>query len=142
MVTSTPAGISCPSTCDQVIANGSVITLTATPASGASFDRWANANCPSSPTCSLTGPQSLAAFFRYPLTAGVTGIGSISQSGFACTRPSCSTSYLAGDPQTFQANPGSGYTFQGWTGDCSGTGSCTVYMNAPRTIGATFVVAT
>jgi uncharacterized repeat protein (TIGR02543 family) len=39
-VTSTPAGISCPPTCSVATTSASTIVLTATPASGWSFDQW------------------------------------------------------------------------------------------------------
>jgi hypothetical protein len=34
--------------------------------------------------------------------------------------------------------PAAGFRFIGWTGACSGSGACTVTMNADKTVGATF----
>ena len=41
---------------------------------------------------------------------------------------------------TLTATPASGFTFSGWTGDCSGTGTCTLTMDVNKTVGATFTV--
>jgi hypothetical protein len=39
---------------------------------------------------------------------------------------------------TLTATPGGGSTFAGWSGDCSGTGTCQVTMSAARSATATF----
>jgi len=39
-----------------------------------------------------------------------------------------------------EAEPSAGYTFGGWTGDCSGSSPAfLISLNGPRTCGATFV---
>ncbi len=44
---------------------------------------------------------------------------------------------------TLTASAASGSTFAGWTGGgCTGTGPCTVTMNASTTVSATFTVQT
>ena len=60
VVTSTPAGISCPGTiCGAQFTVGSTVALTATPNSGSSFGGWTG--CTSSTnTCSLTVPAGTA----------------------------------------------------------------------------------
>jgi len=57
-----------------------------------------------------------------------TGSGTISQIGFIT--PIVSYEMIA------TPNPGSAFT--GWSGDCSGTGDCYVYMTGNRTVSATF----
>lgn len=53
--TSTPAGISCGSTCTANYASGTVVTLTATPSAGSFFGGWNGACAGStSPTCTIT----------------------------------------------------------------------------------------
>ncbi len=42
---------------------------------------------------------------------------------------------------TLAATPATGSTFAGWSGACSGTGSCTVAMSAARSVTATFNAA-
>jgi beta-lactam-binding protein with PASTA domain len=39
---------------------------------------------------------------------------------------------------TLAASPASGSSFTGWTGACSGTGTCTVTMDAAKSVTATF----
>jgi hypothetical protein len=55
----------------------------------------------------------------------------------------CSTEFAAGTLVTLTAMPdfstGDPYTeFQGWSGDCSGTGSCVVTMDQAKSVTATF----
>jgi uncharacterized repeat protein (TIGR01451 family) len=56
-VTSNPAGIDCglgSTTCQAMYNNGTVVTLTATPAAGARFDHWEKGCTGTSPSCSVT----------------------------------------------------------------------------------------
>jgi len=52
-VTSNPAGINCGSDCDENYASGTVVTLTATPASGSTFAGWSGA-CGGTGACQVT----------------------------------------------------------------------------------------
>jgi len=51
---------------------------------------------------------------------------------------SCSATFDTGTSVTLTATPASGSTFAGWSGDCSGTGTCTVTMSAAHGVTATF----
>ncbi len=52
---------------------------------------------------------------------------------------SCSASYDSGSTVTLQAIPSSSYwKFAGWSGDCSGAGSCVLNVNGPKTATALF----
>ncbi|MBK5970342.1 hypothetical protein CCR91_16660 [Thiorhodovibrio winogradskyi] len=53
-ISSDPAGIDCPGTCDFDYAEGTVITLTAFPDQGATFAGWSGACFDSVTTCTLT----------------------------------------------------------------------------------------
>jgi hypothetical protein len=53
IVTSSPDGISCPSTCAAGYASGTVVTLTAVPASGKRFWGW-RGPCRGTDTCTVT----------------------------------------------------------------------------------------
>jgi len=56
LVTSSPVGISCPTTCTASFGAGAAILLTATPGSGSSFDGWSSGCSPtSSATCTTGG---------------------------------------------------------------------------------------
>lgn len=53
----------------------------------------------------------------------------------------CSGSFAEGTSVTLTATPSAGHAFAGWSGGCSGTGSCTVSMTAARSVTATFEAA-
>ena len=60
----------------------------------------------------------------------------------ACATGTCSYDYPGeGSAQTvtLTAAPAVGHSFSGWSGACSGTGTCSVTMNQARTVGAAFV---
>jgi hypothetical protein len=50
-VTSNPAGISCGATCEADFAEGTSVTLTATPTAASTFDGWSGAGCSGTGTC-------------------------------------------------------------------------------------------
>ena len=78
-----------------------------------------------------------------PVTLSVTKNGS--GSGTVTTAPAgincgaiCSQSIVPGTALTFTATPAAGSVFAGWTGACSGTGSCSITVNLAATATATF----
>jgi hypothetical protein len=50
----------------------------------------------------------------------------------------CSANFNAGTTVTLTATPTPGSTFDGWSGGCSGTQSCSLTMNSSQTVFATF----
>ena len=50
----------------------------------------------------------------------------------------CTDAYTKGTEVTLTATPAFGSTFAGWSGGCTGTGSCTVTMNGKLVVTATF----
>jgi hypothetical protein len=50
----------------------------------------------------------------------------------------CNAAYPSGLPVTLTAIPNWGNIFTGWSGACTGTGSCTVIMSADHSVTATF----
>jgi PASTA domain/Divergent InlB B-repeat domain len=149
-VTSSPAGITCGSTCSSDFATGSTVTLTAAPAPGSTFVTWAGGGCTGRGTCTVTmsSAQMVTAEFEptpptYALTVEKAGNGSgmvtSSPAGITCGTI-CSQEYNPGTLVKLTAVAAPGSTFAGWSGGgCSGTGDCTVTtddVNAPVT--ATF----
>jgi uncharacterized repeat protein (TIGR02543 family) len=58
-VTSTPAGINCPSpTCSAKFAPGTAVSLTAVPPAGKTFVGWSGACSGTAPTCTVTMPSA------------------------------------------------------------------------------------
>ncbi len=74
-VTSSPAGIDCGGTCEAQYAAGTLVTLTATPASGEVFDGWSGACRSQTLTCEVTmsAARAVAAAFRAASTQGSWG---------------------------------------------------------------------
>lgn len=147
-VTSNPGGINCGNTCSASFSNGSSVMLTATATGGASFAGWGGA-CSGTGACTVTmnGNQTVTATFNAPIVMNTlslnfagTGGGRVTSqpAGIDCTAD-CSAGFPAGTGVTLTASPSGGSTFAGWSGSgCSGTGSCTVTMNANQSVTATF----
>ncbi len=76
-----------------------------------------------------------------PLTVLKTGsgIGTVTSSptGIDCG-VSCSAGFDTGTVVTLTTVPDATSTFTGWSGACSGTGTCTVTMNSAQSVTATF----
>ena len=72
-------------------------------------------------------------------TAG-SGSGHVTGPGIACP-VDCSESYPAGTEVVLHAAADAGSSFDGWGGDCSGAGDCTVTMSSDRSVTATFAPA-
>jgi len=77
----------------------------------------------------------------YKLSVQRTGDGAgavaSSPAGIDCG-VACSGTYAAGTAVTLAATPAVGSSFAGWSGDCTGTGTCTLTMSAARSVGAKF----
>lgn len=78
---------------------------------------------------------NLAQPSTYGLTVSTVGGGTVSASP-------AGPNYSSGTVVTLIATPSSGSTFSGWSGACSGTGSCTVTMSSNKAVIATFATST
>jgi fibronectin type 3 domain-containing protein len=58
-VMSTPAGITCGADCSEPYLSGTVVTLSATPATGSTFSGWSGAGCSGTTACSLAGNSAV-----------------------------------------------------------------------------------
>ena len=146
-VTSTPAGIDCPGTCVADFPVDANVKLEAVPASGFEFSGWGVA-CAGNPNpCTVTMDQDrvVSAVFdpvpTFELTVGIEGGGSGSvtstPAGIDCPG-TCAADFLENEKVLLEPAPAAGSSFDGWNGDCSGTGTCVVSMGRTRTVGATF----
>ncbi len=144
-VTSTPVGIDCGADCTEAYSTGTSVTLTATPDTGWTFAGWGG-SCSGTGACvvTLTTARTVTATFNPPpmLTVTRTGNGTITSvpAGITCGND-CTEAYARGTSVTLTATPDVGSAFTGWTGACTGTGSCTVTMTEARTVSATFTPA-
>jgi Divergent InlB B-repeat domain/Lamin Tail Domain len=147
-VTSSPPGINCGSTCSEPLPDGTQVTLSASPNPGSTFAGWSGGGCSGTSTCTVTmsSAQTVTATFvnHLALTVRKAGAGSgtvtSGPAGINCG-PACSASYDGGTAIRLTATPAAGETFSGWSGGgCSGTSSCTVTMNSPQTVTATFAL--
>ena len=74
------------------------------------------------------------------LTVSVTGSGTVTSNPAGISCPStCSHIFTGGSQVTLTPTPASGWAFGSWGGACSGSGGCTVAMNAAESVTATFV---
>lgn len=73
------------------------------------------------------------------LTVTRTGAGTVTSApaGIDCGA-TCTATFTEGAQVTLTATPGLGATFTGWTGACSGTGSCVVTVSGAVQVGAGF----
>ena len=148
-VVSSPATINCPSACSGAFNPGTVVTLTATPDALSTFTGWSGACAGSATPCQVTmsSAKSVTANFEHAQTLTVskagTGVGTVNSTpaGINCATD-CSESYTFGVAVVLTAMPASDSVFGGWSGGaCSGSNpTCTVTMDAARTVTVTFVL--
>jgi hypothetical protein len=81
----------------------------------------------------------------HPFTVTVTGVGTdlvtSSPPGISCPG-SCVANFGAGVTVSLTAKPTINSVFAGWSGECTGTGTCPVTMNAAKAVTATFKATT
>jgi RHS repeat-associated protein len=126
-----------------------LVTLTATPATGSTFDVWTGGCTGSASTCTVTMDQSQTVTARFTLipetlttTKTGNGAGTIAslQTGIDCGI-TCSALYDWGTAVTLAATPATGSTFTGWSGACIGTeATCAVMMDQLQAVQADFTL--
>lgn len=147
-VTSSPSGINCGTTCSAQFTRNTTVTLTATPDAGSVVQSWSGCDSVSSDqrqcTVTMTTNRTVTVTFTraatFTLTVTVSGSGSVSSnpSGINGCRSTCSASFAANTTVTLTASPDAGWSFAGWGGACSGTGTCQITMDANKSVTATF----
>ena len=86
----------------------------------------------------VAAPQTTGPATSLTTTTSGTGSGTVSSSPAGTSCGSGCLSFAAGTVVTLTATPNAGSTFAGWSGACSGTGSCTVTMSSNQAVTATF----
>ncbi len=135
--------------CTSPQPNGTTVQIIATANAGSEFAGFSGgtgsaSSCSTSP-CSFTITANSAVTATFNLTPVVeefaltvnkagTGTGSVT-----CDGGACAAKYVKGTKVALAASAASGSTFSGWSGGgCSGTGGCTVTIEADTTVTATF----
>lgn len=145
-VTSAPSGIACGTTCAVGFSDGAAVTLTATATTGSRFTGWSGA-CSGAGPCSLTMDDSKAATANFVLTKALTVIKAGTGAGSVTSAPAgvdcgstCAATYDDGTTVELTAAPAAGSRFVGWSGACSGAGTCSVTMGSAKTVTASFIL--
>ncbi|MEZ4402931.1 MAG: DUF4215 domain-containing protein [Kofleriaceae bacterium] len=146
-VTSAPGGISCGASCSAAFTDGQAVTLTAVATSGSTFLGWSGGGCSGTGTCVVTMAAATTVTATFALTTQTltvttagAGTGTVTSSPTGITCPgTCSAAYTTGALVQLTATPNGTDTFSGWTGACTGTGTCLVTMDAAKAVTATFV---
>ncbi len=146
-VSSDPAGIDCGSDCSEPFLEGTKVTLTAAPAPGSAFDHWTGGGCTGSGACTTTMSTSriakavFTAVGQRTLTVSRAGTGrgtvTSSPAGIDCGQ-ACEAGFGVGTKVTLTVIAAAGSRFAGFSGACTGTGSCRVTMDEARDVTATF----
>jgi hypothetical protein len=73
--TVTGGGISCPESCSNSYPEGTIVTLTATPAEGSTFSGWSGGGCSGTGTCTVTLSSEQAVSATFTVSSGGGGGG-------------------------------------------------------------------
>jgi hypothetical protein len=145
-VASSPAGISCGTSCAATFDQDTRVTLAATPVAGSRFAGWSGGGCAGTGKCrvKLTHTTGVTAHFNVQVNLNVVRNGS--GSGTVTSAPrgincgvTCVASYDLGTKVKLSAKPFAGSRFVGWSGGgCTGTRSCVVTLLQAQSVNATF----
>jgi hypothetical protein len=148
-VTSSPAGVNCPTACSATFLSGSQVALTAAARADSLFTGWTGCDSVSGATCTVTmsSARSVSAIFmlqRFTLSVARSGDGqgtvTSSPAGINCGT-ACSSDYVINTTVTLTAAPAAGSIVTGWTGCDSASGNtCTVTMTNAKSVTATIML--
>ncbi len=144
-VTSNPAGIDCGATCQFDFDYGTVVTLTATAATGSTFAGWTGEGCSGTGSCtvSMTATRSVTATFtlnHYRLSVSKVGSGNVTSvpAGINCGT-TCAHDFDFGTVVTLTATPAAGWSFFGWEGDETSTANpLVITIDGAKSVTAVF----
>jgi Domain of unknown function (DUF1929)/Divergent InlB B-repeat domain len=153
-------GTGSPESCVTRYGYRTVVTLTATPDPGSRFTGWGNACSGTALTCNVKMGASKIVKANFAgssvptyvvnVTGSGTGSGTVkSQTGLSpaincsiaagtAVSGTCSASYPQGTAVTLSAAAAGGQTFDGWSGNCTGTASCGLTLSTNQAVTAKF----
>lgn len=140
--------INCGRVCTSTYDVGTVVTLTASPASGSVFGGWQGACQGLGLTCNVTvtNQQNASATFlpQFSVSAATSNPGTViatpagNDRAINCGKD-CSAKFTSGTVIVFTATPPTGKQFLGWSGDCAGSGNvCALTVNKNLSVKASF----
>ncbi len=146
-VTSSPAGINCGLDCEEEYEEGTPVTLTGAAGANTKPVTWTgcdSVNGENKCLVTMSAAKEVTATFaleQHLLSVSKTGSGTgkvtSSPPGIDCGA-TCSASFDHGTVVTLSASPDAGSEFSGWSGACTGTGTCEVTMSAAKSVTAAF----
>lgn len=141
-VTSDPTGIQCPGQCIASFAENTVVTLTTTAGNNSIFDGFSGDCTGATCTISMETDRQVDASFSptaFPLTVNISGPGVVMGNGIDCPGV-CELDLAANTAVSLTTMPNAEATFIGWSGACSGTGTCDLIMDQAQTVDAEFLI--
>ena len=149
-VTSNPNGINCGSACSYDYDGGTTVTLTATSSTGYAFHSWSgctpsfarnvcDVQMDSNKNITANFESTGETTYTLTVTKNPIGGGSVTSnpSGISCGSV-CSYSFSSGTTVSLSYLESLGYRFSGWSGACSGSTTCSVYMDSNKSVTASF----
>jgi hypothetical protein len=124
---------------------GTVVTITANPATDYQFTRWEGAvtGATNPATVTMNGHKSVTAIFTSTVTPYTLTVTVSPSGGGSVAKSPDQTQFAAGAVVTLTASPASGYQFTRWQGGATGTANpATVTMNANTNVTAIFTPTT
>ena len=152
-VQSNPTGLDCGvGTCSAGFPLGSAVQLSAAPSSGFHLSGWTGACVGGAQQCEATADEDTRVQAEFasgsstpkpatvPLLVSFSGKGRVTSTtpGLIDCGATCWTSFSGGGHVTLAAMAASDFVFDGWAGDCSGTGTCDVALTSLRNVVAVF----
>ncbi len=138
--------INCGSACSATYNSGTVVTLTATAASGSAFTGWSGACSGGAQQCAVTMDGTKTATANFDVGQVATHVVTPSSGGNGDISPATQQNVPDNTPASFALNPSTGYHVSSVTGTCGGTLNGNTFTTNPVksncTVTANFAINT